>query len=342
MQLTSALNIAQKATNLFAQNTGGRSHVYQYSDVGVTSLKTILDAMQLDLASQYQMQISTHLRTAAEFKEVAQKYGFLSGEILYGAFLPDSVYHQIVKQNPDPDGSIRAFREAQPTAESADLGHLETCESFYEYLTSLDPLTPTYWPLVYKRLRLDYDSNSIPLNRIHFRPGNLRAPGGISNSGPDELSDSARTTGITTVDKRPRRGILQGLLEKVVFNASITLPREHVEYLAKACRSAGAKSAAQVVKGNNPALFVSAVATTCQRWDEDICRALSETSSPKVTVRIRKSDFGYILPALNAESTEFGLHADQESDPDIAINFRANKEFCTFLIRQLRSQMPPK
>ena len=133
--------------------------------------------MQLDLASQYQMQISTRLRTVAEFKEVAQKYGFLSGEILYGAFRPDSVYLQIVKQNPDPDGSIRAFREAQPTAESADLGHLETCESFYEYLTSLDPLTPTYWPLVYKRLRLDYDSNSIPLNRIHFRPGNLRAPG---------------------------------------------------------------------------------------------------------------------------------------------------------------------
>src|SRR5208282_2325751 len=97
MHLTSALTIAQKVTNLFGQNNGAKPHVYRFSDAGVTSLKSILDAMQLDMASQYQLQISKSSRTVAQFKDIADMYGALVGEIFYlGGFLPDSVYDQIV------------------------------------------------------------------------------------------------------------------------------------------------------------------------------------------------------------------------------------------------------
>jgi hypothetical protein len=89
-------------------------------------------------------------------------------------------------------------------------------------------------------------------------------------------------------------------------------------------------------------MFVSAVGTTSQRWDEDIHRLLNETSSPEITVKIRKNDFDYILPALNAEATEFGFHADKESDLGRAKSFRANQDFCSFLIQKLQSQIPGK
>jgi hypothetical protein len=105
---------------------------------------------------------------------------------------------------------------------------------------------------------------------------------------------------------------------------------------------AAAKSFAQVSRENNPSMFVSAVGTTCQRWDEDIHRMLNETSSPKITVSIRKNDLDYILPALNAEATEFGFRADQTSDLERAKSFRANQHFCSFLVQSLQCQIPSK
>jgi hypothetical protein len=138
MQLMSALDIAQKATKLFAQNSAN-AHVHRFSGAGAAPLKTILDAMQLDMANQYQLQLSTCRRTAAQFKEVANIYGALVVQIFHGGFLPESVYDKIVKENPNPDRLFHALIAAKPPADSADLGHLETPLSFYEFLTSLDP-----------------------------------------------------------------------------------------------------------------------------------------------------------------------------------------------------------
>src|SRR6266481_1263786 len=342
MHLTNALHIAKKATNLFAQTGGAKAPVFRYSDVGVTSLRAILDAMQLEMADQYQVQISTCHRTISQFKEVAETYSALSATILYGSFLPDSVYDRIVQENHDPNKLFHALMGAPQAAESVDLGQLETPLSFYEFLTSLDPVSPTYWQKVYERLHLAFDSNAVPPHRIYFRPENIRPirQAEIPSSPPEQLSTSAQVTETKAVEHRSRRGILQGLFEKIVFNASITLPRDHAEYLAKICHSAAAKSFAQVSRENNPSMFVSAVGTTCQRWDEDIHRMLNETSSPKITVSIRKKDIDYILPALNAEATEFGFRADQTSDLEKAKSFRANQDFCSFLIQSLQCQIP--
>ena len=77
----------------------------------------------------------------------------------------------------------------------ADAFETETAESLYKFLTSLDPLSPTYWPAVYDRLGLPYDSDTVPPYRINLDPEKVLLP-------EDNASAIA-----TNVVERPKRGV---------------------------------------------------------------------------------------------------------------------------------------
>jgi hypothetical protein len=338
MRLAIAQIIAQKATYLLAHPSGNRPHVYRLSDLGVTSVKTLIEAILLEMADQYQIQISTGHKTVADFKQVAELYGGISGHFVFGGVLPDDVYDRLVRENPDPKKLFHALISAGHSIDWPDALQTETDLSFYEFLTSLDPSTLSYWPQVYKRLNLPFDSSSVPPSRINFRPENGLT---VSRQLPASWAGEPKVPlARQAVQKPSKRGILISLFEKAILNTPIVLSRDAATYLSEICRSSMTKCYDQARKGIDPALFVSTVASTCQRWHEDIRRVLDENVSPEITVKVRKQDLNYILPALNAEADEFDFRATESTDPQTAKNFSAHRDFCRYLIQNLRLQVP--
>ena len=142
----------------------------------MTSVETLIEAMLLDMADQYQIHISTGHKTVADFKEVAEFYVGVCGRFVFGGVLPDDVYDRVVKENPDPK---KLFHALIDEGHKDDWRHRidwqgafesETASSFYKFLTSLDPRFSSCWPQVYKRLNLPFESGSVPPSRINFSP----------------------------------------------------------------------------------------------------------------------------------------------------------------------------
>ena len=142
----------------------------------MTSVETLIEAMLLDMADQYQIHISTGHKTVADFKQVAEFYGGVCGRFVFGGVLPDDVYDRVVKENPDPK---KLFHALIDEGHKDDCRHRidwqgafesETASSFYKFLTSLDSRFSSYWPQVYKRLNLPFQSGSVPPSRINFSP----------------------------------------------------------------------------------------------------------------------------------------------------------------------------
>jgi hypothetical protein len=177
MRLTEALAIAEITIDFFAESN--RRPVIRLSNVGATSVKTLVQAMLLSEADQYQLEIATG-KTAADFNQRAGSYGHLIATLVFGGCLPDEVYDRIVKENPDPQELNRALIAAGHESDRGDAFETETGESFYKFLTSLDPRSPTYWPAVYDRLGLPFHSDTVPAYRINLDPGGAEAGTGRS------------------------------------------------------------------------------------------------------------------------------------------------------------------
>jgi hypothetical protein len=86
----------------------------------------------------------------------------------------------------------------------------EAGESFYKFLTSLDPLSPIYWPAVYDRLVLAFHSDTVPPERINFDPESVRRP----------VSNACATA--TNVVERPKRGILASIFGRQLFRLNLS------------------------------------------------------------------------------------------------------------------------
>lgn len=200
MRLTTAQEIAEKTIDFLRQEN--RRPVIRLSDVGVTSLKTLAQAMLLDMADQYQLEISAGHKTVVEFKQRAGKYGYLVAHLVFGGCLPDDVYDRIVKENPDPQELNRALIRAGHESDRGDAFETETAESFYNFLTSLDPLSPTYWSAVYDRLGLPFDSDTVAPYRINLDPAKAYLP------------DRNVCAIATKALERPKRGVLASIFGK--------------------------------------------------------------------------------------------------------------------------------
>jgi hypothetical protein len=178
----------------------------------VTSVKTLSQAILLGLADQYQLQISTGHRPVADFKATAQLYGEFSGHFVFGGCLPDEVYDRVVKENPDPERLFHALIRAGHEDGDHRAGALENegVESFYNFLTSLDPLSPIYWPAVYDRLGLPFHSDTVPPDRINFDPATVLLPA--------RNASAIATNGA----ERPKRGILASIFGKPLFRLNLS------------------------------------------------------------------------------------------------------------------------
>jgi hypothetical protein len=212
MRLTEAIAISEMTIDFLAQSN--RRPVLRLSDVGATSVKTLVQAMLLHVADQYQLEIATGRRTVADFKGRAASYGVAIGGLICGGCLPDEIYDRVVKENPDPERLKRALISAGHESDRGDAFETETAESFYSFLTSLDPLSPTYWPAVYDRLGLPFHSDTVPPYRINIDSEKVLLPDG-------NVCATA-----TKPPERPKRGFLASIFGKPLYLLDLSQERQ--------------------------------------------------------------------------------------------------------------------
>jgi hypothetical protein len=205
MRLTTAIEIVEKATDFLAQPDKKRS-VLRLSDVGLSSVKEMAQAMLLGMADQYQLVIAS----GRDFERLGELCSWRVAHFVFGGCLPADIYDKVVRENPDPERLFHALINEGHAMDKGDALDTESGESFRKFLTSLDPLGPTYWPAVYARLGLPYDSDTVPSSRIYIDPENVLLP-------EDNVSAIAASP-----PKAPKRGGIAGIFAKPLYLLSLT------------------------------------------------------------------------------------------------------------------------